>query len=696
MVRIQRLLAILLLAMSFAGLSYASGAVVGTSSIYAPAVILENNTGTITAISLTVSQGMGNVIVLGPSDVGHSTLVSARTAAEAASAYLGKNFSDYNFTYSIYGAVNVSGPSGGLAMALLAVSALEGKVLPSNFTVTGMITANGYVGQIGGIYDKASAAHSEGLSYMLVPYAGSIGFESELYMMAQSALGMPLVQVSNLSQAVGYAYDPSAAMVHPTSYDLYTNYAQVGKANGSCSVQCTAKQFGALANFTFNFTAQEIGSLSASPNMDGVQAQMYKALNQSKEIAGNGYLYLGANLAFLDYINAFLFSHVAESVQGAVSLINGTKAYCSSISPPNLTTTNYEYVLGGELRQQWGLITLSNELNASNTTGLDSDQVSTLVNGVAQANAWCKSANHMYNIASGLGGNAIAVTGISKLASKMTAQAQQHGGLYAQTAQDALSSANYPLAILASSYAMSLSQPISNMTTQQLNSDTLSITANSTFGIWASQFSNEARFYVQQSQSTSNSSDKLNYATQAYQVALLAREMSSDFSLISSNFSKQQKQFYALDQGQSIKLNLSWSGGTPPYTVVWYASAAPCHGNSSSVYSRSDVNGTSASITVQPTNSTYYCAIVTDSAFNPSTVASLSAYVKVSSPLEIGPLSSAGTSGMAVVSVVGMLEFIIVVLVAAVIILLVATIHLYRFKHSRRTQYHRASHRRRR
>ena len=46
---------------------------------------------------------------------------------------------------------NVSGPSAGTAMTLLALSPLSHKKLLDNFTVTGVINYNGTIGEIGGV-----------------------------------------------------------------------------------------------------------------------------------------------------------------------------------------------------------------------------------------------------------------------------------------------------------------------------------------------------------------------------------------------------------------------------------------------------------------------------------------------------------------------------------------------------------------
>ena len=163
------MLAIVLLGL-FAAIAMTNAqTLIGSASIRAPAVIITNNTGSLTNISVVVTSGNGFVNVTGPRIVGASTLESAYTAAMYASNYTDHNFSHYNFTYSILNAGdNVSGPSAGAAMTILAISAITNKQIRNDFTMTGAISPNGSIGEIGGVYDKAGAAKNNAMQFILV------------------------------------------------------------------------------------------------------------------------------------------------------------------------------------------------------------------------------------------------------------------------------------------------------------------------------------------------------------------------------------------------------------------------------------------------------------------------------------------------------------------------------------------------
>ncbi len=514
---------------------------IGTSSIHAPAVILENNSGILTVISLTVTKGTGIVTISGPSEVGNSTLESAQTAAAAAANYLGINFKNYNFEYVINDSANVSGPSAGTAMALLAISALSHRQMLQNFTVTGTISPNDTIGEIGGVYDKISAASKDGMNFALVPKVPQSSFENELYYLTQETFNIPLVQVSNLSDATKFVFNYSSARVfsNKTTYTPYTNYYvnEIPNATIQCSNGCNILNFMNLVSFTFNITENEIQAVGSSSNFANLAAKLNSQLNESRALASKGYLYLGADLSFIDYINAFYFAHHNVTKSGALETINNVSNYCNAITPPSMTNANYNYVIGGELRQEWGVYTITNVLDSYNVTAVDSDGVLDNVYAAGEANAWCSAAQQMYTIAGKIGGtNVYSTPAIEALANSSIKRASNYGGMYLLSAESAYNAGNYPAAIIDADYAYALGSS-HNMNTSALLDNASALASNSTYGVWATQFSNEAMFYVKEAGlSNINATQQRSYAESAYSTALLAHMISIDTSKIYGNF----------------------------------------------------------------------------------------------------------------------------------------------------------------
>jgi len=93
---------------------------------------------------------------------------------------------------------NVGGPSAGLMFSLAVVDKLTaGDLAGSKFIAgTGTISADGKVGQIGGITHKMVAAHAAGATVFLVPAKNCYEANSD------SPSGLRLVKVETLSQAI--------------------------------------------------------------------------------------------------------------------------------------------------------------------------------------------------------------------------------------------------------------------------------------------------------------------------------------------------------------------------------------------------------------------------------------------------------------------------------------------------------------
>ncbi len=514
--------------------------VVGTASIHAPALIAYNNTGTITVINLTVTKGDGYVNVTGPISVGSSTLNSSKEAVAYAAKYLGINKDNYNFTYTINDRnASVSGPSAGMAMTLLAISSLTHKHLLNNFTLTGEILPNGNIGEIGGVYDKVSAAKHNGLKFVLVPAVSNTSFENELYYLIELKFNIPVIPVANISDAIGYAIDGKPISGKEVRYQFYTNYHlnKIPNATLSCIGPCYTNYFEGLANFTLNMTSSELQTLESNQLFYNATSQFSGLLNQSKEISSKGYYYTAADIAFLDYANIYTFLNSNQSIPEGLSTVNAVESKCNSIQVPQMTNRNFLYLIGGELRQLWGEYTSQSTAEEYNATTDDSDGVIRNLYSAGVSNAWCDAASYMYNASSAIGGlNYTADSSLSKLAYKVVENASNYPGIYAATAVSAYKSGNYPLAIYDGAYAYTIDGNSGlNMTESEMLNSSKSISYNSTYGIWATQFANEAMFYYYEAKLATNTTQSDLYAVESYHTALLANELSNYSKAIYDN-----------------------------------------------------------------------------------------------------------------------------------------------------------------
>ena len=505
-----------------------------TTSIHAPAVLLNQDQGTIALVTLNVTSGNGTVTISGPANVGNSTIQSAETAAAYAARYTGVSERDYNFNYNIADpSSNVSGPSAGLAFTLLAISNLEHRQLYPNFTVTGTIGSNGNVGEIGGVYDKMQAAKEHGMQYALVPYAGAGQFENLLYYITQQKFGIPMVEVSNVSEALRFAYSPeniSGVKYYLPAVDYHMN--SLPQANVTCS-ECNLSYFYMLVNYTLGYTANESNAISAI--FPEVGSEFLGQIENYSAIEKKGYLYTAADLAFTLYPDAYLLANSdSYTPKAARGLIENVSGYCASLTPPQLTSANYEYVIGGELRQIWGEEQANASIQLVNTSQT-SDQIIEGLDSAATSEAWCNAAGEMYSIASSIGGQGIMLSpAVKQKAIEEINSAKAYGfNIYEQSAMQAYNSSEYGAAVYAAAYANILGNPdvAGNYTSSELVSMIKANAANSTFGIWPSQFANSALFYMYQANSRVNDTGNL---TSAYSLSLLAKNLNDANKLIAS------------------------------------------------------------------------------------------------------------------------------------------------------------------
>lgn len=95
---------------------------------------------------------------------------------------------------------NIGGPSAGLAMTLALISKLSGGELTGGHVVaaTGTMSSDGQVGAVGGVEEKAVAAHRAGAQYFIVPSGGGDVDAAR----AANEPGLKILPVTSLKQAL--------------------------------------------------------------------------------------------------------------------------------------------------------------------------------------------------------------------------------------------------------------------------------------------------------------------------------------------------------------------------------------------------------------------------------------------------------------------------------------------------------------
>jgi uncharacterized protein len=129
-----------------------------------------SNVGMDANLIIEIEPGTGKIYSNVNSQVGSLTQESERNAVNAAERVVKDTKSKYDYLFEIQSvASSIDGPSAGAAMSLLLVSMLSDKDLSGKVSITGTITEDGYVGEVGGIGAKAKKAADVGIKLFMIP-----------------------------------------------------------------------------------------------------------------------------------------------------------------------------------------------------------------------------------------------------------------------------------------------------------------------------------------------------------------------------------------------------------------------------------------------------------------------------------------------------------------------------------------------
>jgi len=132
--------------------------------------VTSTNVGMDANLIIEIKPGTGRIFSNVNSQVGSSTQESERNAVIAAEKVTPQAKGKFDYFFEIQStASSIDGPSAGGAMALLIVSMLNDVDLSGKVSITGTITSDGYVGDVGGISAKAKKASETGIQLFMIP-----------------------------------------------------------------------------------------------------------------------------------------------------------------------------------------------------------------------------------------------------------------------------------------------------------------------------------------------------------------------------------------------------------------------------------------------------------------------------------------------------------------------------------------------
>ena len=384
--------------------------------------VSSNDTAMDANLSISLEKGSGKIYSsIDNSLVGSSTQDSIKNSINAADLVLEKDIKQkYNFTFDIESnAYSIDGPSAGSAMSLLLISMFRDVQFPENVSMTGTITSDGYIGNVGGIYEKSKKAADVGIDLFFIPKGNREQVITEdgelknidLVNYAQKNWDLKIIEVNTLDQVLKYAFKDIDS-IDLNSQDNTTNKKQFIPNKIEYS-----KALNPMRDLVDNYIKDVNNSMTSlkkdiQDNNSLEQAtieNLYSVINSSKKnfkkaqvYSENNYLYSAANNVFLSYINVISVKQVLEnpSVLSSDSIAfdialddlkNRIKLTKNRLQ--NCSLNQFEWCIGAKQRLTWA----ENKLKDIKGNKSSMDSFSKISN-YSYAYAWVDISNDFLDI----------------------------------------------------------------------------------------------------------------------------------------------------------------------------------------------------------------------------------------------------------------------------------------------------------
>ncbi len=168
-----------------------------------------NNGGTVMPLECCMFEGKGNIKYTG------SLGDTLKESMDVAISYIKSNkdllkINDYYFSnkdfhiHALESAIKKDGPSAGVTITTALISLLLNKPINKNIAMTGEISLNGEVLEIGGLREKLTGAYNAGIKIVIIPKSNHNDLEDIPKMVKEN---IEIIEVSNYSEIYNIIFD---------------------------------------------------------------------------------------------------------------------------------------------------------------------------------------------------------------------------------------------------------------------------------------------------------------------------------------------------------------------------------------------------------------------------------------------------------------------------------------------------------
>ncbi|MCR4425848.1 MAG: Lon family ATP-dependent protease [Firmicutes bacterium] len=119
----------------------------------------------------------------------------------------GEDLSDYDVHVNVVGGGDIDGPSAGTAVLLAIISAVRGYPIRQDVAVTGELSIQGRIREVGGVFEKIYGARQAGIKKVLIPVENAKDVPADI-------TGIEVVLVRDVEETLGHVFEGPVSLSH--------------------------------------------------------------------------------------------------------------------------------------------------------------------------------------------------------------------------------------------------------------------------------------------------------------------------------------------------------------------------------------------------------------------------------------------------------------------------------------------------
>ena len=378
--------------------------------IYLAAVTGENSGGVFQLVVET-RPGNGSVYTAVSPRIGFATQESEEAAVDYAFWSTAMDRKECDVLFRIvgqFGESSVDGPSAGGAMAVATRAALLNRSIRQDVVMTGTISQDGKIGEVGGVIEKSLGASEEGAKYFLVPTL--MVHEAFLISTMSKAKDFHAIEVQTVQDAEKVLFSDYSQKFTP-SFKPESKPVPPGLA--PIPLDADLGRFSLVAKKVVDELQSKAKEAFADANgsdAEAMQGYFGKEISKYYRLIPAGYVFTAANAAFLLSIDAE-YVKIGDTPVDLDGSISDVSSCVKSLSAPKKTAENFHWSIGSDLRRTWADKKLNETVGARFSQG-----GYTTLRDLLYAYSWCGISRELAAQAGDIGGEAADESVLSALA----------------------------------------------------------------------------------------------------------------------------------------------------------------------------------------------------------------------------------------------------------------------------------------